>query len=121
MPNKTIQNRSLDFALMIIKLYKQLIEEKREYVIARQVLKSGTSIGANLHEADAAQSFNDFIAKVSIAFKEARETKYWLELLNKSGIIKLNSAITDECNNICNILARILITSKAKKATNSSS
>ena len=69
------------FAVRIIKLYKYLTEEKKEFVISKQVLRSGTSIGANISESDFAQSRMDFVSKMSIALKEANETKYWLELL----------------------------------------
>ncbi len=69
------------FAVRIIKLYKYLTEEKKEFVISKQVLRSGTSIGANISESVFAQSRMDFVSKMSIALKEANETKYWLELL----------------------------------------
>jgi len=78
-----ILNLSLDFALDIIQ-YAELLEEKRKFVIAKQVLKSGTSIGANVREAQNAESKNDFIHKIKIAAKEADETDYWLELCNRS-------------------------------------
>jgi four helix bundle protein len=76
-----VREKSYVFALRIIKLYKYLIEEKKEYVLSRQVLKSGTSIGANVEEAIGGQSKKDFLAKISIAYKEARETHYWLRIL----------------------------------------
>jgi len=78
-----VKVKSFQFSLNIIKLYKLLIAEK-EYIISKQLLKSGISIGANIEEALAGQSKKDFIAKMSISSKEARETKYWLLLLNKS-------------------------------------
>ena len=78
-----VQQKSFDFALKLIKLYSKL-QAHREYVISRQLLRSGTSIGANVAEATAGQSRKDFLAKMSIASKEARETKYWLELLQQS-------------------------------------
>lgn len=77
--NNTILEMSFEFSLQIIRLYKQLIE-KKEYVLSKQVLRSGTSIGANVEEANAAQSKKEFIAKMSIASKEAKETRYWLRL-----------------------------------------
>src|SRR3954451_4339785 len=80
---------TFNFSLEIIGLYKQLIQQS-EYVISKQLLRSATSIGANVEEADAAQSKKDFIAKMSIASKEARETKYWLRLLNESQIVSLD-------------------------------
>ncbi|MDH5719729.1 MAG: four helix bundle protein [Spirochaetia bacterium] len=84
-----IEQKSFDFALDIIELYKKLLE-KKEYVISKQLLKSGTSIGANVKEAQAAQSKKDFLSKMSIASKEARETEYWLSLLKESKLVKLN-------------------------------
>jgi four helix bundle protein len=84
-----IQTKSFDFGLEIIALYRNLIKEK-EFIISKQLLKSGTSIGANVEEATAAQSRKDFISKMSIASKEARETKYWLRLLDKSDLTDID-------------------------------
>ncbi len=84
-----ILERSFDFALSIISLYKQLVSNK-EYVLSKQVLRSGTSIGSNIEEATAAVSKRDFIAKMAMASKEARETRYWLLLLQRSQIVKLD-------------------------------
>lgn len=78
-----ILDLSFDFAIAIIELYKMLVQHN-EYVISKQLLRSATSIGANVEEANAAQSKKEFIAKMSIASKEARETRYWLRLLDKS-------------------------------------
>jgi four helix bundle protein len=78
-----IDERTFKFALSIIELYKYLKEHK-EYVLSKQLLRSGTSIGANVEEAQAAQSKKDFTSKMSIASKEARETRYWLRLLDQS-------------------------------------
>src|SRR5215212_7230835 len=97
---------SFDFAIQIIELYKILIEQK-EYVISKQLLRSATSIGANVEEANAAQTKKDFIAKMSIASKEARETKYWLRLLDKSQLVKFNYFIyLDSVEHIINILTK---------------
>jgi len=74
-------NKSFEFAIRIVKLYKYLCENKKEYIISKQLLRCGTSIGANINEATAAQTKKDFIAKMSISSKEARETKYWIDLL----------------------------------------
>ena len=79
--NGVISEKSKMFAVRIVKLYRYLSDEKHEYVMSRQLLKSGTSIGANIREAKYGQSRNDFIAKMSIALKEASETGYWLEIL----------------------------------------
>ena len=74
-------NKSFEFAVRVVKLYKHLCDEKKEYIISKQLLRCGTSIGANINEATAAQSKKDFVAKMSISSKEARETKYWIDLL----------------------------------------
>lgn len=84
-----IKEKSFAFALDIITLFQKLRLE-REYIISKQLLKSGTSIGANIEEALAGQSKKDFIAKMAIASKEARETSYWLRLLAKSGLTQIN-------------------------------
>ena len=83
-----ISKKSYSFALRIVALYKYLIDEKHEFVLSKQVLKSGTSIGANVEEANGAQSRADFVAKLNIAYKEGRETKYWLRLLYDGGFIE---------------------------------
>lgn len=77
----TVKYKSLEFAKRIVKLYKYLCENKNEYVLSKQLLKSGTSIGANIAEAECGISRKDFLAKMYIAFKECVETGYWLELL----------------------------------------
>ena len=79
--NNLILDKSFAFAVRIVKLYKYLCDEQKEYVLSKQLLRCGTSIGANINEAQAGQSKADFIAKMSIASKEARETNYWIELL----------------------------------------
>ena len=105
--------KSFDFAVQIVNLYKFLTVEKREYVLSKQLLRSGTSIGANISEAQRGQSKADFIAKMSIALKEANETDYWLRLLYKTDYISeeqfesLNSGI----NELIRILTAICKTS----------
>ena len=79
-----LKQKSKEFAIKIIRLYQNLTNDKKEFVMSRQILKSGTSIGANIKEANEAQSKADFISKMSIALKEASETEYWLELLNET-------------------------------------
>ena len=79
-----IETKSLDFAVRIVNLYKHLCEEKREFILSKQLLRSGTSIGANVAEAQKAQTKPDFNAKMNIALKEANETQYWLKLLYKT-------------------------------------
>jgi len=83
-----IQEMTFDFSLQLISLYKILVE-KKEFVLSRQLLRSGTSIGANVEEATAAQSKRDFISKMAIASKEARETRYWLRLLEQSKLVDI--------------------------------
>ncbi|MBT5492595.1 four helix bundle protein, partial [bacterium] len=84
MKDNIILGKSFDFAIRIVKLYKYLCDEKREYILSKQLLRCGTSIGANINEGQAGQSKADFIAKMSIASKEARESKYWIDLLIKT-------------------------------------
>ena len=79
-----IETKSFDFAVRIVNLYKHLCEEKREFILSKQLLRSGTSIGANVAEAQKAQTKPDFNAKMNIALKEANETQYWLKLLYKT-------------------------------------
>ncbi len=92
MKENIIKEKSFDFALSIIKLYQELVGVK-EYVLSKQLLRSATSIGANVEEASAAISRKDFIAKMSIASKEARETRYWLLLLQRSQLVKLELSV----------------------------
>lgn len=107
-----IADKTFDFALQIISFYIQLKAEK-EFVLSKQLLRAGTSVGANVEEAIAAQSKKDFINKMSIASKEARETKYWLRLLDKSELTQLDCKIyLDEIEHIINIITKIIITSK---------
>ena len=89
MKENIIQEKSKAFAVRIVKFYKYLCDEKKEYVLSKQILRSGTSIGANVRESKNAQSKADFISKMSIALKEADETAYWIELLTESEIIKI--------------------------------
>lgn len=85
-----IVEKSKSFALRIIRLYRYLCSEKNEYILSKQLLRSGTSIGANVKEAIRGQSKADFYAKMNISLKEASETEYWLELLHESGYIEKN-------------------------------
>ena len=82
-----VAEKSMAFAVKIVSLYRTLAEVKNERIMARQVLRSGTSIGANIREANSAQSKADFAAKIAIALKEAQETEYWLDLLHDTGYI----------------------------------
>jgi four helix bundle protein len=87
MKENIIKNKSFDFALRIIKMYQYLCESKKEFILSKQLLRSGTSIGANIREAEHAESRADFIHKMAISLKEANETDYWIELLYKSNYI----------------------------------
>ena len=111
-----IRSRTFEFSVQVIELYKFLQFEKKEYVMGKQLLRSGTSIGANVEEATAAQSKKDFIAKMSIALKEARETNYWLRLLKRTGFIKKDNLI-NESSEIMNILGAIIRTSRKNLAS----
>ena len=103
---------TFDFSLKIISLYKILVENK-EYVFARQLLKCATSIGANVEEANAGQTKRDFIAKMAIASKEAREARYWLRLLDRSQLVKHDySPYLDLLTHIINILIKIVKSSQ---------
>ena len=93
MKDNVVKDKSLEFAVRIVNLYKFLVNEQKEFVMSKQILRSGTSIGANIREAEQAQSRADFINKLNIALKEANETEYWLELDRKS--TRLNSSHTD--------------------------
>ena len=112
-----VAEKSLEFAIRIIKFAKYLKEEKHEYEIASQILRSGTSIGANIRESKNAQSKLDFINKMSIALKEADETAYWLEILLKAEIVQ-ESQISDlfqSNKELIKLLTSIIKSSKAKK------
>ena len=105
-----IAELSKQFALRIIKLYKYLLTEKKEYIMSKQVYRAGTSIGANIAESKNAQSKADFISKLSIALKEASETEYWLELLNDSETIseKEFKSLSQDLNVIIGTLIKII-------------
>ena len=108
--------KSFAFALRIVKLYQHLTDKKKEFVLSKQILRSGTSIGANLEESRGAQSSSDFQAKISIAYKEARETSYWLRLLHASKYLtdrQFNSVHSD-CEELVRILGATQLTMKIK-------
>lgn len=95
-------DKSFKFAVRVVNLYKYL-NNKKEFILSKQLLRSGTSIGANINEAQDAQSINDFISKLSIALKESRESKYWIELLRET-----NYLTSQEANNILNDLIEVI-------------
>jgi four helix bundle protein len=111
---------SLNFAVRIVRLYQFLCENKKEFVLSKQLLRSGTGIGANVREAVYGQSKNDFIAKMSIALKETSETEYWLELLYKTGYLdeKQYASIKNDCSSIAKIITSIVKTAKGKIKSN---
>ncbi len=104
-----IEIKSKKFALKIISLYEYLRNNRREFILSKQIMKSGTSIGANVKEASFAQSKADFYAKMYIAFKEAGETEYWLDLLYESEYIEheIYEEMLKECKEIIRILSAI--------------
>ena len=119
-----ILDKTFAFAIRIVNLYKYLTisATNKEYVISKQLLRSGTSIGANTEEAIGAASSADFINKLSIAYKEARETKYWIRLLRETGYLLESEAqsILTDLEDISNIIAKIQITTKSNQLRNNS-
>jgi four helix bundle protein len=115
MSESILSVKSYAFALRIVKLYQFMVEERREFVLSKQVLRSGTSIGANIEESVHAQSKIDFVHKLSIGQKEANETKYWLRLLKDSGYIeeKLADSFLIDCEEIQRLLAASIKTAKS--------
>ncbi|MBI5325320.1 MAG: four helix bundle protein [Ignavibacteriae bacterium] len=111
-----IVEKPYNFAVRIINLYKYLVDNKKEFVISKQLLRSGTSIGANINEAQSAVSKMDFINKLGISAKEARETDYWLNLLKSTNFIDKKSfnSIHKDCSEILVIINSIILTSKKK-------
>jgi four helix bundle protein len=112
MEGNIVRTKSLSFSLRIINLYKYLTGVKREFVLSKQILRSGTSIGANIEEAIGGQSRKDFFSKICIAYKEARETGYWLNILRNGDYLtdREFQSIYKDCEEICRILGKIKIT-----------
>jgi four helix bundle protein len=109
-----VKEKSYAFALRIVNLYKWLCSERKEFVLSKQILKSGTSVGANIEEACAGQSKKDFISKINISYKEIKETHFWLRLLKDSEYIdqqQFDSLIID-CEELIKLLVSILKTSR---------
>lgn len=117
MRETTLQKKSKAFAVRIIKMYQYLCDERHEFVLSKQVLRSGTSIGANVREAKRAQSRPDFYAKLFIALKEAEETEYWLELLAETEFVSQNmyESIYADCEEIIKLLVSSTKTIKEGK------
>lgn len=116
MKENVIKQKSFDFAFRIVKLYQFLTESKKEFIISKQLLRSGTSIGANIREAEQAESKNDFIHKLSISLKETNESIYWLELLVATKYIttKHFESINSDAVELIKLLTTIIKTSKQK-------
>ena len=117
MSNNIIKDKTFKFSLDIIKVYSYLKSSKNEFVLSKQLLRSGTSIGANVKEGLKGQSSRDFLSKMSIALKEAEETEYWLELLILSNYLdyKQEKLLLENCRELCKILSSIVRTTKSNK------
>lgn len=111
-----IRDKSYTFALRIVKLYRFLCNDKKEFVLSKQLLRSGTSIGANIEEGIGGQSKKDFMAKIAIAYKETRETHYWLRLLRDSGFLtdSQSESVLVDCEELLRLSASIIKTTKKK-------
>ena len=111
-----ILEKSFEFALDIIEIYKCLAKEQKEFILSKQLLRSGTSIGANIHESLSAESRIDFVHKLNISLKEARETEYWLRLLYESQYIEIYiyTSATNKLKEIIRLLKSIVLTTKQR-------
>lgn len=116
--NNVIQEKSFAFAIRIVNLYKYLVAEKKEFVLSKQLLRSGTSIGANVEEAIGGASEKDFLNKLTISYKEARESIYWLKLLKTTDYISENDfqSLFNDAEEICKILGKIQTTIKTRNS-----
>ena len=115
--NNAVLEKSMGFAIRIVKLYKYLCEEKREFILSKQLLRSGTSVGANVREALQGQSKADFTAKMSISLKEICETEYWLELLYKTEHLTSDQydSIGKDCSELAKLLTAIVKSSRGNR------
>ena len=111
-----VKEKSFEFAVRIVNLYKYLVANKQEYVLSKQLLRSGTSIGANICEAEQAQSTADFLSKLNISLKESCETDYWLRLLHRTDYLNDTeySSVVADCRDIIKLLTSIIKSLKAK-------
>ncbi len=118
MKDNILIEKSINFGARIVKLHSYLLKTKHESVLSKQILRSGTSIGANINEAQYGNSKADFIAKLRIALKEAAETEYWLHILEKSDYLDKNMAksMLNDCLEIKKILIASINTSKERKS-----
>ena len=112
--DNSIQEKSFHFAVRIVKLCRYLQNEKKEFILAKQLLRSGTSIGANVSESQQAQSRPDFVSKLNIALKEATETEYWLRLLHETDYLNNEQfdSIFNDCNEVKSLLVAIVKATK---------
>lgn len=119
MSNSIVYDRAFKFSVRIYDLYKVLNIEKKEFIISKQVLRSGTSIAANIKESIEAQSTADFVSKLNIALKEASETEYWIDLLNETKLIEksLYDLVKAECIELIKMLKSIIKTTKQKSSS----
>ncbi len=113
MRDNAILEKSMEFSIRVVRLYQYLCGEKKEFVLSKQLLRSGTSIGANLREANVAMTKREFVLKANIALKEASETEYWLELLYKTDYLTARQfrSIIADCQEINRLLTAIIKTS----------
>ena len=114
MKESLVYNKALNFSIRIVNLYKYLTETRKETIMSKQLLRCGTSIGANISEALSAESTADFIHKLAISQKEANETQYWITLLEKTGFIsgKEYNSIQKDCEEVRKMVSSIIITTK---------
>lgn len=114
MKENVLLEKTFAFAVRVVKAYKYLVEEKKEFVLSKQFLKSGTSIGANAEESVGGQSKADFVSKISIAYKEARETRYWIKLLQATNYLDetQTKSLLNDLEEILRIIGAIQITTK---------
>ncbi|OYT15261.1 MAG: hypothetical protein B7C24_14005 [Bacteroidetes bacterium 4572_77] len=120
MSENIIKNKSFDFAVRVVKLYKFLCEDKKEYVLSKQLLRSGTSVGAMVREAEHAETKKDFVHKMAIAQKEINESIYWLELLNKTEYLSLEqfNSLNNDAIEIIKLITSIIKSAKKSLTTN---
>ncbi len=116
--DNVLADKSIDFAIRITNCYKYLIEEKKEYILSKQMFRSGTSIGANIHEAIQGKSKPDFISKLGTSLSEASETSYWLKVLYKSDIIdnKMYNSMIDDLDELIRLLVSSIKTTRKNLA-----
>lgn len=119
MENNIIHDKSLDFAVRIVRLCRYLEDERREFVMSRQIIRCGTSVGANVRESRNAQSEADFVSKLSIALKEADETQFWLDVLYRSETIdeRMYESLNGDVKELIALLTSIIKTMKSKKVS----